>query len=177
MTLNPSLAAATAAAVAAAPEPTTTTSPDISNRSSLRPSVSTCAPSLVLVAAADVGATHLRIEARHFRRSVEDDRSRLHHGDAVAEAEHELDVVLDDDDRAPGAVAVVADDPGDDRAVRWVETRSRLIEKQQRWLVDERPSELDHADRGDRQVADRYVVDVFKAAAVQQLADLRTTAL
>src|SRR5829696_5168156 len=177
MTFKPSLAAATAAAVAAAPEPTTTTSPDSSNRSSLRPSVSTCAPLLLLVGAADVGTTHFRISARLFRCSVEDDRSRLHHGDAIAKPEHELDVVLHHDDRASRAVAVVADDAGDDRTVGRVQTRRRLVEEQQRRLVDERASEFDHAHRGDRQVADGHVMNVFKPAAVQQLAHLRTTAL
>src|SRR5438270_1535110 len=100
---------------------------------------------------AEVGGDHGGIAHHRGRRTAGDDPPEVENVEVVGEREHEVDVVLDEDDGEPALVHDARQDRGEVRRLLPAEAGGRLVEEQQRGVEAERPRDLHPSLRRERQ--------------------------
>ena len=123
---------------------------------------------LGLVALAQVRGAHERVGLHLGGRAEGDDLTEVEHVDVVARAHHEAHVVLDEQDREPGA-GELDEQLGELGGLRLVEPRRRLVEQHDAWLGGQRPRHLDQALRAGGQAVDALLRDRREADALDEL--------
>ena len=93
---------------------------------------------------AEVGLDDFRVLPHIVRRAVGDALAVVEHGDPVAQAHHQFDVVLDQQD-GDACVADAADAVDQVLPLGGVHAGGGFVEKQQTRLGRERPGDLDQA--------------------------------
>ena len=118
--------------------------------------------------AAEVGGDHRRILLHFRRRSFGDLLAVVEHEHAVADAHHELHVVLDQQDRRAVA-ADVGEEPLERRRLGRVHSRRGLVEREQLRLGRERAGDLEAALVAVREVPGERVGALRDADVVEEL--------
>ena len=121
-------------------------------------------------AGAGIDLLHARVGAHLVGRAGHQHLALVHHGDALREAEHAVDVVLDDQHRDVGGD--VLDQVGDALALGRREAGERLVEQQHLRLGAERDAEIDQALPAIGELAALDVLDAFEAEEADQLRGL-----
>src|SRR6185312_6684968 len=115
---------------------------------------------------AEIDLAHARVGGDFGRRAFGQDRALYQHGDAPRQAEHQIHVVLDDQQRE--VRRQVFDDVNDDAAFRRRHPGRRLVEQQHVRLEPERDRDLDETLTPIRQFADQPVGVVGEAKPLQE---------
>ena len=121
-------------------------------------------------AGAGVDLLHLAVGAHGVGRAGHQHLALVHHGDGVGEAEHAVDIVLDDQDRNIGGD--VLDEVRTRSRSAAAKARQRLVQQQHLRLGAERDAEIDQPLPAIGQFAALDGLDPFKAEELDQLRGL-----
>ena len=121
-------------------------------------------------AGAGIDLLHPAIGAHGVGRAGHQHFALVHHGDGAGEAEHAVDVVLDDQDRNIGGD--VFDEVRDALALGGGKARQRLVQQQHLRLGAERDAEIDQPLPAIGEFAALDGLDAFEAEEFDQLRGL-----
>ena len=121
-------------------------------------------------AGAGIDLLHAAVGAHGLGRAGHQHLALVHHGDGVREAEHAVDVVLDDQDRNVGGD--VLDEVRHALALGGGKARQRLVQQQHLRLGAERDAEIDQPLPAIGQFAALDGLDAFEAEEFDQLRGL-----
>src|SRR5688572_19093245 len=95
---------------------------------------------------------HARIGHDLVRRALGHDRAGVQYGDAVRDAPHEIQIVLDEDDRPPECVAQVAQERREFLSLFRRQARGRLVEEQDAAVGRDHAEDLEESSLRVRQL-------------------------
>ena len=101
---------------------------------------------------AEVGVDHGAVARDDLRITLRDELAEVEHGDAIAHAEHERHVVLDEQHRHAPLVGEAADEAAELGGLLVAEARGRFVEQQHRGLRGHRAGERHEASLAEREL-------------------------
>ena len=121
-------------------------------------------------AGSGIDLLHAAVAAHRVGRAGHQHFALVHHGDGLREAEHAIDVVLDDQHR--NVRSHVLDQVGHPLALGGGEPRQRLVEQQHLWLGAERDAEIDQPLPAIGQFAALDLLDAFETQEFDEFGGL-----